>query len=86
MSRRSKLDDSSRAKLRELQQAGDVLGAHRVLIDAFETDVRPLLEQARADMGRTADPLATFRADNYAKRVADERGTSDGGGGYPTND
>ncbi len=76
----------NRAKLRELQQAGDVLGAHRLLIDAFETDVRPLLEQARIEIGCSPDPLATFRSDHYAKQVAAERGTSDGGGGYPTND
>src|SRR5262249_36011340 len=32
-----------REALGRLQGDGDVLGAHRVLIDAFETDVRPLL-------------------------------------------
>ncbi len=76
----------NRTLLRQYQQSGDVLGAHRVLIDAFETDVRPLLEQARVDMGRSPDPLATFRSDSYARQIASERGTADGGGGYPTND
>ena len=27
--------------LEEAQESGDVLGAHRILMDAFETDVRP---------------------------------------------
>ena len=29
------------------QAEGDVLGAHRVLLEAFETDVRPLLARPR---------------------------------------
>lgn len=70
--------------LRERQAAGDVLGAHRVLIDAYETDVRPLLGQVRVEMGRQPDPLAAFRADSYAEKVARARGTAEiSGGGYP---
>ncbi len=65
--------------LREKQMAGDVLGAHRTLIDAYETDVRPLLAQVRVEMGLHPDPLAAFRADNYARRVAQERGVSSTG-------
>ncbi len=60
--------------LRERQKAGDVLGAHRVLMDAFETDVRPLLAQVRVEMGLQPDPLLAYRADNYAQKVAEERG------------
>ena len=64
--------------------AGDVLGAHRVLLDAFETDVRPLLAQVRVEMGRHPDPIAAFRADNYARHVADQRGlAATGDSGYP---
>ncbi|MDE0447745.1 MAG: L-rhamnose isomerase [Spirochaetaceae bacterium] len=70
--------------LRERQAAGDVLGAHRVYVDAFETDVRPLLAQVRRERDLPPDPLATLRADDYAARVAAERGTAEtGGGGYP---
>jgi L-rhamnose isomerase/sugar isomerase len=72
-----------RKLLNQRQLEGDVLGAHRVLVDAYETDVRPLLAQARIEMGRDPDPLAAYRADNYAKRVAEERGTIDASGGYP---
>lgn len=71
--------------LAQRQAEGDVLGAHRVLLDAFETDVRPLLAQARVEMGVPADPVAAYRADGYAQQVADERGkASDAGGGFPT--
>ncbi|MBL8235233.1 MAG: L-rhamnose isomerase, partial [Bryobacterales bacterium] len=38
-------------KLRGLQASGDVLGAQQVMVDAFETDVRPLLMQVREEMG-----------------------------------
>ena len=72
-------------KLRERQQEGDVLGAHRVLVDAFDTDVRPLLAQVRVEMGLHPDPLAAHRADDYARRVAEKRGKDESaGGGYPT--
>lgn len=71
--------------LGERQQAGDVLGAHGVLVDAFETDVRPLLAQVREELGRPANPLAAYRADGYAARVAEKRGKDSGaGGGFPT--
>jgi L-rhamnose isomerase/sugar isomerase len=62
------------AHLRELQQAGDVLGAHGVLVDAFQTDIRPLLAQVRTEMGIHPDPVAAYRADGYVQQVAEDRG------------
>jgi L-rhamnose isomerase/sugar isomerase len=62
-----------RAALAERQAAQDVLGAHDVLLDAYQTDVRPLLAQARTARGLPADPLAAFRASGYMERVAEER-------------
>ena len=61
-------------RLAEAQAAGDVLGAHRVLLEAFETDVRPLLVHLRESMGLEPDPVAAFRARGYAERLARERG------------
>lgn len=70
--------------LKERQQSGDVLGAHKVLVDAYETDVRPLVMQVREEMGVPVDPFAAYRADDYAARVAEERGVAGGSeGGYP---
>jgi len=63
-------------RLTAAQSAGDVLGAHRVLLDAFETDVRPLLERLRQSLGVEPDPVAAFRASGYADRLARERGTA----------
>lgn len=74
----------NRALLREQQLNGDVLGAYRTLQAAYETDVRPLLAQVRREMGVPEDPIAAYRADGYALRVAEERGSaSASGGGFP---
>src|SRR5258708_5095308 len=73
-----------RKALREAQASGDVLGAHRILLAAYDNDVRPLLAQVRHEMGLQADPIAAYRADNYAQKVAAERGSVSGDmGGYP---
>jgi L-rhamnose isomerase / sugar isomerase len=58
------------------QSAGDVLGAHRVLMDAFETDVRPLLARLREQLGVEPDPVEAFRRGGHTARLARERGTS----------
>ncbi len=72
-----------RAALRAAQESGDVLGGYRVLQAAFETDVRPLLAEARVRQGRQPDPIAAFRASGYAERVAQERATTATSSGYP---
>jgi L-rhamnose isomerase/sugar isomerase len=63
-------------RLASAQRDGDVLGAHRVLLHAFETDVRPLLAQMRGAAGLDADPVEAFRAGGHAERLARERGTA----------
>jgi L-rhamnose isomerase/sugar isomerase len=60
--------------LAEAQLAGDVLGAHRILVEAFETDVRPLLGRLRAQLGVSEDPFAAFREGGYGAALARERG------------
>lgn len=70
--------------LRAAQEAGDVLGAHRILNDAFRTDVRPLLRQFREQRGFPVDPVAELRGSKYLKDVIEARGTAEAGGGYPT--
>src|SRR5437764_9441762 len=63
----------NRAALRAAQEAGEVLGAYRVLQAAYETDVRPLLSEVRVRQGLDPDPIAAFHASGYAERVAHER-------------
>jgi L-rhamnose isomerase/sugar isomerase len=62
-----------RAALRTAQQAGDVLGGHELLLDAYRTDVRPQCAQARAALGAAEDPVTALRGSGYAARVAAER-------------
>jgi L-rhamnose isomerase/sugar isomerase len=61
-----------------------VVGAEETLLDAFRTDVRPLLAVVRQEMGLSPDPLGAFRASGYWERVSAERGSSMGSkSGYP---
>jgi L-rhamnose isomerase/sugar isomerase len=72
-----------REALSAAQQEGDVLGANSVLMDAFATDVRPLLAELREEMGLDPDPLAAYARSGHAERVARERagGAAQGWGG-----
>ncbi len=64
------------------QRAGDVLGANAVLMDAYNTDVRPLLADLRSERGLDADPMAAYARSGYAERIVAERvgGTQAGWG------
>jgi L-rhamnose isomerase/sugar isomerase len=59
--------------LGEAQLAGDVLGANAVLMDAYNTDVRPLLAELREEMGRAPDPVAAYLASGYGEKIISER-------------
>ncbi len=65
-----------RDALAAAQQAGDVLGGHEALLDAYRTDVRPLCAKVRAGLGAAEEPVAELRASGYAARTAEERGTT----------
>jgi len=73
-----------RKALKERQSDCDVLGAYRVLADAFDTDIRPLLEQVRSELDLAPDPIGALHDSAYDKKIALERGIAEGGGGYPT--
>ena len=62
-----------RVALRRAQEAGDVVTAHRTLLAAFETDVRPLLAHVREGRGGAADPLDAYAAGGYQERIERER-------------
>ncbi|MFF4308940.1 L-rhamnose isomerase [Streptomyces sp. NPDC001507] len=62
-----------REALADAQAAGDVLAANAVLMDAYDTDVRPLLREVREEMGLDADPLAAYRRSGWAEKVVAER-------------
>ncbi|PWE10656.1 L-rhamnose isomerase [Streptomyces sp. BSE7F] len=55
------------------QRDGDVLGANAVLMDAFSTDVRPLLREVREEMGLDPDPVAAYARSGWAEKIVAER-------------
>ena len=63
-------------RLAVAQAEGDVLGAHRIVLEAFESDVRPLLARLRRGLGLEEDPVEAFRTAGYAAALARERGVA----------
>jgi len=61
------------AALHEAQRSGDVLGANGTLMDAFNTDVRPMLADLREEQGLPRDPMKAFAASGYLETIAAER-------------
>jgi L-rhamnose isomerase/sugar isomerase len=55
------------------QASGDVIMAERTLKQAYETDVRPLVAEARRRRGGSVDPVLAFRASGYRARKSVER-------------
>ncbi len=71
-----------RDALRAAQAAGDVLEANRVLQDAFETDVRPIVAELRVGRGLPADPYRAYLESGEAEaRVLARVGGSAAGWG-----
>lgn len=62
-----------RDKLHAAQAAGDVILANRILMEAYETDVQPLLKKVREETGRDPDPILAYREGGYAQKIAEER-------------
>jgi L-rhamnose isomerase / sugar isomerase len=62
------------SRLAAAQAEGDVLGGHRVMLEAFETDVRPLLARLRRELGVDEDPVTAFRDGGFGDALARERG------------
>ena len=59
--------------LREAQEAGDVLGANGILMDAFYTDVRADLAAWRESRGLPAHPVRAYAESGHQQRLAAER-------------
>jgi len=62
-----------RPALLAAQNENDVLGANGILMDAFYTDVRPLLASWRESRGLAGDPIAAFKASGYQEKIVAER-------------
>ncbi|WP_020391687.1 L-rhamnose isomerase [Kribbella catacumbae] len=62
-----------RDALRKAQQDGDVLAANAALMDAFNTDVRPLLADLRTAQGLDPDPVAAYHRSGYFEQISKDR-------------
>ena len=60
-------------ELRAAQLAGDVLAANAALMDAYNTDVRPLLAGLREEMGLAPDPVKAYLASGYGEKIVAQR-------------
>lgn len=67
------LTDSS--ALRQARQNNDVVKAQEILQDAFRTDVRPLVAEARLRSGAALDPIGLFRKQKIREQLIRDRGT-----------
>lgn len=65
-----------RAALADAQDSNDVLRARRLLLNAFQIDVRPLVAEARRQLGAAIDPVAAYRRLDYRAAVAPHRQSS----------
>ena len=62
-----------RVELKKAQLEGNVLAANDIFMDAYNTDVRPLLGEMRNELGLDADPMKAYLASGYGAKIAAER-------------
>ncbi len=63
-----------RKKLAEAQNNNDVVTAQEILQQAFRTDTRALVAEARLRSGAALNPLALFRAEKIRENLIKQRG------------
>ena len=63
------------AALNKAQEANDVVAAQEILQQAYRTDVRPLVAEARLRAGAALQPLALFRSLKVRENLVNERGS-----------
>jgi L-rhamnose isomerase / sugar isomerase len=61
------------AALSQAQTKCDLVGAESLLQDAFNTDVRPVIQHWRESKGLPRDPLKAFLESGYMERITRER-------------
>jgi len=62
-------------KLVDAQMNSDVVLAQEILQDAYRSDVRPLLAEARLRAGAALNPISVFREHEIRKTLIRERGS-----------
>jgi len=62
-----------RKSLKRYQQENDIVMAEKMLTEAFETDVTPLLLKTREEMNVPLKPLEFFRESGYLEKIQSQR-------------
>ena len=62
-----------RKSLKKYQQENDIIMAEKMLTEAFETDVTPLLLKTREEMNVPLKPLEFFRESGYLEKIQSQR-------------
>lgn len=75
----------NRKKLKAAQANNDVVGAERCVMEAYNTDVEPLLMSVREELGAALKPLEIFRLSDYTKKKAEARRGKVAGAGLGVN-
>jgi L-rhamnose isomerase/sugar isomerase len=60
--------------LKQAQEAHDVTLCQEILQDAYRTDIRPLIQEARKIRGGAIDPLSAYRELSVRQELIQERG------------
>lgn len=60
--------------LEQAQQDNDVVACEQILQRAFQSDVRPLVAEARLRSNGVYDPLETFRSEKFRSALVQKRG------------
>ncbi|MEU3741570.1 L-rhamnose isomerase [Streptomyces sp. NPDC032198] len=55
------------------QRTGDVLAANAAMMDAFNTDVRPLLAEVREESGLDPDPMRAYQQSGWQEQIVKDR-------------
>lgn len=72
----------NREALAAVQDSNDVVAGHWLIKQAYNTDVSPILAEARRRKGGAVDPIAVYRSSGYRSQKAQERpSTGESGAG-----
>jgi L-rhamnose isomerase / sugar isomerase len=66
----------NRKALHTAQETNDVTVAEQLLQDAFQTDVRPIVAEARARNGFAVAPVQCFRDNQFRQQQIAKRGSN----------
>ena len=62
-----------RDELNAMQKEQNIMRANRVFLDAFLTDVRPIVQKGRIERGLPIDPVKAYDESGYQQKIERQR-------------